>query len=70
MAQPFSRSELSAYQRAHPLQRKGQAAFNLLSEKAPDLASRVAGIKYVDPFYNDANLSAFFQWIEEQWEEK
>lgn len=47
-------------------QRRGQWAMNTLSIAVPDLANAITGSSD-DPFYNDVNLSAFFERVEAEW---
>jgi hypothetical protein len=47
--------------------RLGQAAFNILIDVRPDLAERVRGKVTLDPFYKDANLPAFLEWVASHW---
>lgn len=55
---------MAAYRRLHPGQREGQAYFNALSEKYPDLASLVS-LSFADPFYKDSRIPAFFEFVGE-----
>lgn len=47
-------------------QRRGQALFNYLETVRSDLARRVNGCS-VDPFYNDDNIPAFYDFVERNW---
>lgn len=58
-----------AFQRMgnNPHLRSGQAFFNQLAEDRPELAERVRGT-HLDPFYDDAKLGVFTDFIEANWE--
>jgi len=45
--------------------RIGQCAFNALHEIRPDLAYEIRGTR-IDPFFHDANVPAFYEWLEQQ----
>jgi hypothetical protein len=49
-------------------ERNGQFAFNLLYRLHPALADYVVGERYLDPFYNDDNLPAFFYFLVDEWD--
>lgn len=51
------------YSRAHPMQRAGQAAFNVLHELEPDIANEIRGDNNLDPFYRDSRLVPFTNWL-------
>jgi len=46
--------------------RAGQAAFNLLGRVRPDLVGLISGSDF-DPFYTDANLPAFYDFVMRHW---
>ena len=46
--------------------RVGQTVFNLLSVVRPDIAEMVRGSDY-DPFYNDAKLALFYDFVMRHW---
>lgn len=46
--------------------RKGQVFFNALGELKPHLADRVR-FTPVDPFYSDALIPAFMNWVRDNW---
>lgn len=46
--------------------RTGQIAMNLLSHVRSDIADMVRGSDY-DPFYNDANLALFYDFVMRNW---
>lgn len=48
-------------------ERAGQTAFNKLAVIRPDLASQVRGRLNLDPFHNDDNLSAFYEFVGSHW---
>lgn len=50
-------------------QRAGQAFFNALYEKRPDLANKIHTTE-LDPFYNDAPLAAAWEFVMDNWETK
>lgn len=50
-------------------QRLGQYAFNLLLEHHPVLANHLRGSFTHDPFYNDENLSRFWEFTRIHWED-
>lgn len=53
--------------------RVGQSAFNVLRVCRPDLADLVSGGDHrqseFDPFYEDANLPAFYGFLARHWDE-
>ena len=51
---------------AHPEWRAGQAFYNVL-EQYTTLNERVRGNPALDPFYSDANMVAFLEFIAENW---
>lgn len=50
----------------NPNWRHGQAAFNALWHLRADLSERVRATT-MDPFYNDARLPEFFEWVRQNW---
>lgn len=46
--------------------RKGQLAFNYLTEIKPDLANEIRGT-YADPFYDDEKIDFFVSFITDNW---
>jgi len=46
--------------------RLGQCAFFVLHRIRPDIARKI-GTSSVDPYYNDANYSAFLREVENMW---
>lgn len=50
----------------NPTERLGQAYFNVLYAVRPDLADRLIGDP-MDPFYNDAKVPAFLEWVQFNW---
>lgn len=59
-------SEVSA-KRRRPGQSEGQHAFNALASERPDIANQIRGRYFVDPFYSDAVLPAFWAAVENLW---
>lgn len=54
--------------------RMGQYAFNELARVKPRLADNIVqmsadGNRFIDPFYNDANLNKFHEYIWEHWDD-
>lgn len=47
--------------------RPGQHVYNSLNAIRPDIAREIANDIVADPFYNDANLAAFWKKVEELW---
>lgn len=47
--------------------RKGQRVFNMLWALRPDLADELR-TTYCDPFYDDARLPEFWEYIEGRWD--
>lgn len=43
--------------------RTGQAYYNVLAERRPDILSDVAGDRTLDPYYRDENIPAFLTWL-------
>jgi hypothetical protein len=63
------RHDLAICQRKRPKHiREGQEAFNRLRDVKPDLARALTATD-ADPFYNDSRLEAFFDHIEEHWDD-
>jgi hypothetical protein len=50
--------------RRYPAYRKGQAFFNACYELYPDIADKFRATDK-DPFYNDGNIDAFLEAVEE-----
>lgn len=46
-------------------QRHGQWAYNVLAMERPDLTEELP--EMYDPFYSDAVLPEFYQWLERNW---
>lgn len=51
---------------AHPEWRIGQTYFNVLASINPALATEVTG-SLKDPFYQDAKLPGFHEFVSENW---
>lgn len=49
-------------------QRVGQRAFNLLAQVKPDVSSLLAGSDF-DPFYDDARLPLFYDFVMRHWDD-
>lgn len=49
----------------HPDWREGQAAFNALRDIDPDCALGVVSAVFIDPFYDDSRLDAFWTFVTE-----
>lgn len=47
-------------------ERMGQAYFNTLAERRPEIANAVRGSS-IDPFYNDAPLGQFLDFVMVRW---
>lgn len=47
--------------------RIGQIYFNVLYDCNVELAKNIQGSAHADPFYDDRNLTAFFDYIKENW---
>lgn len=59
---------ITQYAETHiPEQRRGQMAFNLLTVMHPVLAEAVRGSLH-DPFYDDARLPEFFDFVGVFWD--
>jgi hypothetical protein len=54
--------DIAQYQREHPTQRRGQAAFNYFAHVYPTLAWKYWG-SIVDPFEDDSRLGAFLEAV-------
>jgi hypothetical protein len=73
---PPAAKDLGTFRAAYELEwlrhkewREGQTAFNFLNAMRPELADQIRNDPTgIDPFYVDANLPAFFAWLEEHWE--
>lgn len=59
-------AEVSYELRKHPEWRLGQTYFNVLAAVRPDLAAEVNG-SLIDPFYRDARLPDFNEFVLENW---
>lgn len=59
-------AEAEANHRASDRQRRGQAYWNTLVDRRPDLA-RDPMVRQVDPFYSDGNLGTFLKEVERAW---
>lgn len=51
----------------NPEWRGGQAAVNVLAVVRPDLSEALRGRSGLDPFYVDANLPRFWEWVDAHW---
>ena len=51
------------YREKNPHVRKGQAMFNLAWKHFDGMAYRVIGYEGIDPFYKDANIPAFINFL-------
>lgn len=49
--------------------RAGQVAFNELSKVRSDLCDKLFNQRHCDPFNNDNNLPAFWQFLKDEWYE-
>lgn len=59
---------VNRFSRAVPqYQRLGQVYFNTLDDVRSDLADRVRGIQYLDPFYQNGNIPAFLDFVGRNW---
>ena len=52
------------YRARHPEQRAGQAYFNALHERHPDVANEIRATEF-DPFHDDAIIPAFFRRLQD-----
>ena len=57
-----------ALHHSNPELRVGQSYFNTLYEIKPDMANLVRGTDR-DPFYRNAIIPAFLDWVEQHWNE-
>ncbi len=57
--------EAGKLQNQYKALRTGQAMYNTLSDMNEELANEVNGTEY-DPFYNDARIGKFLQYITQQ----
>lgn len=53
----------------HPEWRVGQTAFNVLWKLRPELAEQVR-VTEANPYYLDDRLPAFYEWLEQHWEDE
>lgn len=61
------RLDLTEFAKNRPEWRIGQVAFNSLCEVRPEIADRIRGNGALDPFYIDANIPAFAEFVRENW---
>lgn len=47
--------------------RLGQFYFNYLEENRPEIANKLRGMQYVDPFYDDNNMGLAIGFVYDNW---